>query len=67
MNNQNRQAIYLRDRAVMTPAQRRRVGKHDRQAVAQFSRSTRRAAKRDVLRRDRNLRSAIRAYFRRAA
>lgn len=67
MNNDRRAGLYLRDRSTLTPAQTRRMKKHTRQGMAQISRSTRRAAKRDVLRRDRNLRAAIRNYFSRRA
>ena len=67
MDNMARQEVYLRSRSTVTPAQRRRLNKHQRQGLAQISRSTRRAARRDVLRRDRNLRAAIRNYFSRRA
>lgn len=67
MNNTDRQAVYLRDRSTLTPAQRRRVAKHAGQDVAFLTRNTRRRAKRDLLRMDRTRRALIRLRFSRKA
>jgi hypothetical protein len=63
MDNTERVAIYLRDRTRLTPAQRRRVAKHDHNAVAVLNREARRAAQRQVLRGGRRRRLSIRAMF----
>lgn len=62
MNNDNRTAIYLRDRTRLTPAQRRRVAKHEH-----TERRMLRAARRDVLKAERRRRLAIRSMFTRRA
>lgn len=67
MDNSRRQEIYLRDRATLTPAQRRRVTKRARAEHAPISRNVMRRGRRDVLRRDAAVRSAIRSFFSRRA
>lgn len=67
MTNDQRTSVYLRDRTRLTPAQRRRVQKHDNDAKAVAGRSLRRRAHRDVLRAERKRRLSIRAMFTRKA
>jgi len=62
MDNDNRTAVYLRDRTRLTPAQRRRVAKHEHS-----QRILLRAARREVLKADRRRRIEIRALFSRRA
>jgi hypothetical protein len=63
MQNTERVAIYLRDRSRLTPAQRRRVEKHERNAAAVLNRQARRTAHRQVLRAERRRRLSIKAMF----
>lgn len=67
MDNNRRTEVYMRDRTRLTPAQRRRVTKHEHNNVAQFSRQLRRKSHRQVLRADRARRLSIRAFFSRRA
>lgn len=67
MDNTKRAEVYLRDRTRLTPAQRRRIAKHEHNSVAVLSRQARRSAHRQVLRAERARRLSIRSLFTRRA